>query len=94
MYVPKTGFVRDAQIFVYNVAGSSELSTFWLVLNGATSSSIGTANHSATAILVSNYALNVSVTQGDYLEFKWVTPAWGTNPTSVTCAGHVLIEEV
>jgi hypothetical protein len=94
MYVPKTGFVRDAQIFVFNVAGSSELSTFWLVKNDATSSSIGTANHNVSSILVSNYALNVSVTQGDYLEFKWVTPAWVVNPTSFTCAGHVLIEEV
>lgn len=94
MYVPKTGFVRDAQIFVFNVAGSSELSTFWLVKNDATSSSIGTANHNVSSILVSNYALNMSVTQGDYLEFKWVTPAWVVNPTSFTCAGHVLIEEV
>jgi len=32
----------------------------------------------------SNTSLNISVTQGNYIEIKEVCPTWATNPATVT----------
>jgi hypothetical protein len=41
---------------------------------------------------VSETGLAIAVSAGDYLELKWVTPAWTTLPTNVRIHGVIYIQ--
>ncbi|MFY9309156.1 MAG: hypothetical protein WAQ28_08945 [Bacteroidia bacterium] len=94
IYIPATGTI-DACYLLITVAGTlgtSETSTIYIRKSGVdtTVSSSVQANQAVNA--VSNSALNIAVTAGNYIELKWVTPAWVTNPTSVGISAQIHIK--
>ena len=52
-------------------------------------STVGNTSHEKT---FANYALDIPVDAGDYLEFKMTCPTWATNPTGVYFSGSISIE--
>src|SRR5207248_2923792 len=95
VYIPKAGTVKIIYVYfsVFSVLGSNETSTINFRLNNTTDTVISSVTkQDAAAQVFSNTALSITVAQGDYFEFKWVTPTWATNPTGLRIAGWVYIE--
>ncbi len=84
MIVPTNCTLTKAYVYFFQTAGSAETSTVYVRVNDTTDTAISAAvvnNASETA--ASNSAMSVTLSAGDFLEVKWVTPTWTTNPTSV-----------
>ncbi len=80
----------SANFFDNGVLASSESSTLSALINNSTNVVLSSAV--AITTLVNNYNasnLNQSITAGDYIECKLITPTWTLNPTS-TGAGITL----
>lgn len=93
VYVPKAGTVKVVYVYFNQTAGTSETSTINFRLNNTTDTVISSGvKNDATSTVASGTALSITVAQGDYFEFKWVTPTWVTNPAAVRVAGWVYIE--
>ncbi len=98
IYVPKAGTVKACYIFFDNTVGagtlaSNESSTISLRLNNTSDTTITASfKQDAAPAVFNNTALAITVAQGDYLEVKWVTPTWATNPTQVRIYGWIYIE--
>jgi hypothetical protein len=74
-------------------AGSTLTSSISLRLNNTTDTLISNAVlNDASYTYLSNTALSVSVVAGDYVEFKWVTPAWAANPTNIGIIWTLFVE--
>lgn len=89
---PKAATIKAATVFFNQTAGASnETSTIYIRLNNTTDTVISNAVvNNATKTSVSNFALSIAVNgTTDYIEIKWVTPVWGTNPLAVT--GQVIL---
>ena len=82
LHVPKAGAIKACIGFFWQTAGSTGLTSTLSISSSAGFTTVGSAGHNAAATGVNNYALNIGVTQGSYIEFRWVTPAWGTAPTA------------
>lgn len=94
IYIPATGTITKVYgvLDVSTTLGSTENSTIYIRLNDTTDTAISTTlNLSATPVTFTNTSMSVSVTAGDYIEIKWITPAWVTNPTNVHITITVLI---
>ena len=90
--MPKAGRIKKVYlIFVATVTQSSnETSTISIRLNATTDTVISSSIVcSATINEFSNTAMNVAVAVDDYIELKWVTPAWATNPTGLYIVGQI-----
>lgn len=85
IYIPATGTITGARVFFNNsgILGSNQTSSVYIRVNNTTDHLISSfvRNDAASASFAGT--LSISVNAGDYIEFKWVTPAWGTNPTNV-----------
>jgi hypothetical protein len=93
IFVPCPGTVKRVDLFVTCVTGSNEQSTVSFRLNDTTDTAITTTlDLSANPAVVNTTGLSIAVAAGDYFEIKWVTPAWVTNPTSVSLTAQVWIE--
>jgi hypothetical protein len=92
--VPKAGTIKYIYVDFLNAAtGTAETSTISLRLNSSADTSISAVvKNDATVNSVSNTGLSIAVVAGDYIELKWVTPTWATNPTSVFITFVVYIE--
>lgn len=95
IYIPKTGTIKACYIVFDNsgTVGSAETSTISIRLNNTTDYTISSlVTNDARPTVFSNTSMSVSVTAGDYIEIKWITPTWATNPTSVRISGTIYIE--
>jgi len=94
LYIPRAGIIRKAYItFTCVGLGSNETSTVSIRLNDTSDTTVSTAvTNDANFVYVNNTALAISVAQGDYVEIKWTTPSWATNPTNVTISGIIYVE--
>jgi hypothetical protein len=88
--VPKTGTIKSVQLS-FLAGGTNEVSTISLRLNGTTDYTVS-ATSDMTSGLIANYGLSIAVTQGDTFCFKWLTPAWVTNPANLRFHIVVYIE--
>lgn len=84
LYIHRAGTIISSDIFMTGSTGTTETSTLSLRLNNASDTALSTA----VALNTSPYhlqttGLSIAVVAGDYVECKWVTPTWGTNPTAV-----------
>lgn len=92
IYILKSGTITAAYIHFLNVGanGSSETSTVSIRLNNSTDTTISSSvTNDTTSVIVNNTALSISVNANDFINVKWVTPSWVTNPAQV--AGSILI---
>lgn len=93
VYIPKAGRITRCVLFFNQSAGSAETSTMVIRLNNTSDTTISSAiTNDAGVTTFSNTALNIPVVLGDYIEFKWTTPTWGTNPTNVRPVATLYIE--
>ena len=95
LYIPRSGTITVGRIF-WHVAGtlaSAETFSCYVRVNDTTDHLISSsATLNATSSTIVNSSMSVSVSAGDYIEFKIVTPTWATNPTNVRTSGYVYIE--
>lgn len=87
MYIPTTGTITKAYgaFYTSSTLGSSENTSLYIRLNDTTDTAISTTiNLSSADVSFSNTSLGISVTAGDYIEIKLVTPAWVTNPVNTS----------
>lgn len=93
MYIPVSGTLTAAEIFWFasTAAGSNESFTMYVRYNGTTDITISAVSDTSATKRFTNTGLSQSVSAGDYLEIKIITPAWGTNPTGVQCGGTLYI---
>jgi hypothetical protein len=94
VYVPQAGTIKTAFVaFSHTVPGTSETSTISIRVSDTTDTAISSAvtNDSANTVF-SNTALSIAVLRGDFLEIKWVTPAWVAAPTGVHATVTVSIQ--
>ncbi len=95
LYIPRSGTITRVHLYLYlpGALGTAELSTLYLGLNNTTNTIISTTVIcNAASVLISNTALSISVVVGDYVEFKWITPTWVTNPSTVNFSGTIFVE--
>lgn len=82
IYVMQTGIITAVSLFFTGTAGSSETSTLWIRKNDTTDYTVTTTlNLSFAKYNAFVTGLSIPITAGDYIVFKWTTPAWATNPT-------------
>lgn len=88
LYISNPGMTITAVAGVATVQGtlgSASNSSIVIRLNNTTDTTVtSTLAMTAAANTFSNNALSIVVTSGDYIEVKLVTPAWATNPTTVS----------
>lgn len=88
-YMPRAGIITGITVrMVITGAGSAETSTLSIRLNNTTDTAV-TAAIALNANFLQTYPLSISVANLDFIEMKWATPTWSTNPTGVR--GGVLI---
>jgi hypothetical protein len=97
--IPKTGTIKTVQLVVIQTAagvGTSETSSIYIRKNATTDTlivnNIKNDQATQTSETFSNMSMGVSVTAGDFVEIKWVTPTWATNPGQVTIMSTIYIE--
>jgi hypothetical protein len=87
IYFPVSGTITAAEVFILNngTLGTNENSSIYVRLNNTTDYAISSVlDNSSLTQHVNNSGLSIPVTAGtDYIEVKWVTPTWSTNPTNV-----------
>lgn len=85
-YFPSAGTITKAYITVVNeggTAGTSETSTLSLRLNDTTDTTLSSSIVTNATGAFNNTGISIAIAAGDYVECKWVTPAWATNPTNI-----------
>ena len=94
LYIPMAGTIItvDFSVYVATALGTTETSSVYLRLNNTTDTLISSGVQANTRY--QHYRANVSivVAKDDYIEWKWVTPTWATNPTGVRLLGIALIQ--
>lgn len=94
-YIPRDGIIKECVLCTRctAAAGTGEDIPIQIRINNAAPnydfSTVGVADELR---FFSNYHLNIPVRQGDYLEFRMVTPAWVVNPQGMRGHGYILIE--
>ena len=92
IYIPKTGTIKTCYGFFAQVAQANvALGDLKINVNNGAYTLISNQSHLSTTTLYSNTALSISVTQGDYIEFKWRCP-YQYPPSKVLCEFVVYIE--
>lgn len=85
LYFPTACTIKAVYVATYIIgSATSETVTAYIRKNNTTDSTIGTVAWSNASGYnnLSNYNMGVVLAQGDYIEFKFLTPTWATNPTS------------
>jgi len=95
IYIPKSGTIKGVSIFIYvnGTLGSSETSSIYVRVNNTTDALISSSvTTDALTQVFNNFSMSQAVSQGDYVEIKWIFPTWSTNPTNVRLSGTIYIE--
>jgi hypothetical protein len=91
--IPAAGTVKSLQFrFWVPSTGSSENVVLSLVKNGSTEFGLSTNNFASGIVLYNATNLTQSVSAGDTLAIKLVSPAWATNPSGINGAAAVFIQ--
>jgi len=94
IYIPVSGTIvyADFNSYVGTTLASAETSSAWVRLNNTTDTLISDAIQQDTVYeQFVNSALSIAVTAGNYVEIKWTTPAWVTNPTNTRQYGFIVV---
>lgn len=94
VYIPKSGIIKSCYVHTAtSVNASNETSTLSIRVNNTTDNTVSSSYvQNSTYNLISNTSMSVSISAGDYIEMKWVTPTWNTNPTSLQITVTIYIE--
>ena len=93
MYIQRAGIITACHMFIICSTGTSETSTVSIRLNNTTDTTVtSTLALNTQPLVISNTSLSITVAVGDYIEMKWVTPTWVTNPTGVSLSARIILE--
>lgn len=93
LFIPRSGVIARVDVFFNFVAGSNETSSISLRLNDTTDTLLSNAvDLSGTSFAVNATGLNIAVSEGEFIEIKWATPTWVTNPTAVNITAQIFVE--
>lgn len=83
--VPKAGTITrvDARVITAGTLATTETSILSLRLNNLGDTTISSVVAFNAKSVTYSATVSIAVIAGDYFEYKLVTPAWATNPTSV-----------
>lgn len=92
--IPITGTVVkwSVKFWVSSTLGTTEDVTCDLLLNGATGFGTILVDWDAIHVQGISGTLSQTVTAGDYINVRFVTPAWATNPAAVFAYATIVIE--
>jgi len=90
--VPKAGTIKQVDIHFQQTIGTGEQSRTYMMLNGVQQAQINFSVYNLTADFYEHNTYSLAVALNDAISFKWVTPAWVTNPTQVKVHVSVYIE--
>jgi hypothetical protein len=91
IYIPKSGTIKTCYGFFSQTAQAfNAVGDLHINVNNGAYTLISQENHLATTSLYSNTSLSISVTLGDYIEFRWRCPYYA--PGSVLCEFVVYVE--
>lgn len=93
--IPRSGTITrvDSHFLTQGTLSSAQNSSLYIRVNNTTDYLV--SNAIQTNILnsfVTNSSLNIPVNVGDFINFKWVTPAWTKLPTTVRINSNVLVD--
>lgn len=92
LYIPRAGKIVKVRIVIQGTTGTSETSTVSIRLNSTTDTTVvSTVNLSTLPYTAVNSALSIAVAEDDYINVKWVTPTWVTNPTSLVFSAQIWV---
>lgn len=94
IYIPRTGTIKKCYLHFFNAtsSGTTETSSAYIRLNNTTDTTLSTTiAHNVAMTDVNVTDLSIAVAADDYVEIKWVTPAWVTNPagTRISVILHI-----
>jgi len=95
LYIPKAGTIKACflDFLTTTLLGTNEASSVYIRLNNTTDYLVTAAMaNDVTSAIANSTALSIAVAAGDYIEIKWVTPTWATNPTGVRHTAMIYIE--
>lgn len=99
VYLPSSGVIRKVTVLAHmdngKIGASSEAVSIYLNVNGSDNAISTTATYDGSGTVmkvISNTSLNIVVNSGSYMYMKVVTPAWTTNPTTLTHTVTVQID--
>jgi hypothetical protein len=89
--MPIKGWIRHVQVsWLSTVNTTNEDIPMLLRVNDTTDYPVATVGLVDAVKVFNNNNIGISVEQGDFIHFKFTTPAWVTNPANV--ATHYIIE--
>lgn len=95
LYFVKNGTITAASAaFLNTSAGSTETSSIYIRLNNTTDYLISSSVVNGASLFneVSNLSMSVPIVAGDYIEIKWTTPTWATNPSGLQAVVQIYME--
>lgn len=97
VYIPKSGTITRIYFSIFNnagVAGSAQTVPIFLRLNNTTDYlAVNAVLNMASSTAAYNVNVSsITVSSGDYFEFKQVSPAWSPSPTNIQYGWQVFID--
>ena len=95
IYIPRDGTITAAYVVFDNsgTLATTETGTIAIRLNNTTDYSISASvTNDVRPTVYNNTGLSIAVSAGDYIELKWTTPTYATNPTQVRVQGVINIQ--
>ncbi|MGB3949062.1 MAG: hypothetical protein WBM13_13840 [Bacteroidia bacterium] len=95
LYIPTDGVIDSCYILCLasGTFGSAETSSLYIRLNNSTDTLVSSGIQQTAAVTgYSNTSLNIAVSAGNYIEFKYVTASWATNPLNVSIMAQVHVK--
>jgi hypothetical protein len=93
IYILRSGTITAAvaTCLASTTAGSNENWTVYIRKNNTTDYEIATVGANTTIRNWVNTGLNISVSAGDFIEIKHVTPTWATDPVAIFWSGYIYV---
>jgi hypothetical protein len=95
VYVPQTGTIKKAYFMSYasTAVGDASNLSLYIRINNSSDTLVATVGAATASREFSNASLSISVTAGDYIEMKLVTPnPYATPATGFTIGGTIYIQ--
>lgn len=94
IYIPKKGIITAAFVnFKQTTYSSSEQSSLYIRVNNTTDYLISNSIQTNVGnTYINNTSMSIPVNQGDYINFKFITPAWTTNAGGMSISAQIGID--
>lgn len=93
LYIPKDCILKRAEIYTYSgTAGSAEGWSLYVRHQDTTDYLIATLATATNQRIFSNSAIDIAVSEGDFVEIKGIQPTWATNPATTIYGGYLYFE--